>query len=456
VTKNNKDVLKEIRTFFLSKDEQKAREYLNTLQPADIAEILEELERDEEHWLINLLDNETAALVINELEPDLGGELLGRLKEERAGEILEEMSSDDAADLLSELSDKDQNRYLDMLETEDQQDVRELMTYPEDSAGGLMTVEYVAIREDITAAMAIEVLRDTAPDAETVYYVYVINLLNQLVGVISLRELIIANPQSYIRDIMRRNVISVPVRMDQEEVARIVSKYDFLAVPVVDNDKALIGIITFDDVIDVIHEEATEDLYRLAGAAGEDEEDEEDEFFARIKSSLKARLPWLFITMLGGLISGQILSRFSGQISAVVALAFFIPLLTGMGGNVGTQSSTVTVRGIATGQIKIDDIYRVILREALVGLAIGAVLGLIVGIIASLWQNKPMLGVVVGLAMIGNMFTAATMGTIVPLFFRRVGIDPAVASAPFISTAIDITGLVIYSTLATILITHLL
>jgi len=456
VTKNNRDVLKEIRAYFPTKDESKAGEYLSTLQPADIAEVLDELEQEEQHWVLSLLDSETAALVINELEPDHGGELLGQLKEERALEILEEMSSDDAADLLSELSDQDQNRYLDMLESEDQQDVRELMTYEEDTAGGLMTVDYVAIREDITAARAIEVLRETAPDAETVYYVYVINLINQLVGVISLRELIIASPEAYIRDIMRRNVVSVPVHMDQEEVARIVSKYDFLAVPVVDEDKSLMGIITFDDVIDVIHEEATEDLYRLAGAPGEDEEYEEDEFFARIKSSLRARLPWLFITMIGGLISGQVLSRFSGQISAVVALAFFIPLLTGMGGNVGTQCSTVTVRGIATGQIKTDDIYRVILRESIVGLAIGVVLGLVVGVIASWWQSKPMLGVVVGLAMIGNMFTAATVGTLVPLVFRRVGIDPAVASAPFISTAIDITGLVIYSTLATVLIAYLL
>jgi magnesium transporter len=329
------------------------------------------------------------------------------------------------------------------------------MQYPEDTAGGLMTFEYVAIREDITAAKAIDVLRETAPDAETVYYVYVINIENQLVGVISLRELIIASPESLISDIMRRNVVSVPIDMDQEEVARIVSKYDFLAVPVVDHEKSLQGIITFDDVIDVIHEEASEDIYRMAGAPGEEEEEEEG-FLLRIKASLKARLPWLFVTMFGGLFSGKILSQFSGEISAVVALAFFIPLLTGMGGNVGTQSSTVTVRGIATGQIGNEDILRVILREALTGLAIGAILGVIVGGIASWWQNKPMLGMVVGLAMLGNMFTAATMGTLVPLFFRRIGIDPAVASAPFISTAIDITGLVIYSVLATLLIAYLI
>lgn len=453
--KENKDILNEFCSYIDQRNDDLAKEKLASLQPADIAELLEELETSQQHWLISLLDNETAALVLNELDSDLSSELLACLNEERVSEILEEMPLDDAADLLGELSDKEQSRYLDLLESEDQQDVRELMEYREDTAGGLMTFDYVAIREDITAAKAIEVLRETAPDAETVYYVYVINTENQLVGVISLRELIIAAPDAMIHSIMRRNVVSVPVDMDQEEVARIVSKYDFLAVPVVDHDKSLLGIITFDDVIDVIHEEASEDIFRLAGAPGEDEE-EEEEFFPRIKASLKARLPWLFITMVGGLISGKVLSAFSGQLSAVVALAFFIPLLTGMGGNVGTQSSTVTVRGIATGQIKTEDIVRVILREALTGLFIGAVLGLSVGIIASWWQDKPMLGVVVGLAMLGNMFTAATVGTLVPLFFRRVGIDPAVASAPFISTAIDITGLVIYSTLATILMTYLL
>lgn len=454
---NEREVIfHKLRSYLEQNEAQKVKELLNKIQAADIAEILEELETAEQHIVIRYLDSVTAAQVINELEAELGGELLGKLNKEQATKILDEMSFDDAADLLSELSDQEQNRYLDLMESQDQQDVRELMNYPEDTAGGLMTTEYVAIRDDITAARAIDAMREIAPDAETVYYVYVINMKNQLVGVVSLRELIIANPQGLIHNIMRPNIVSVPVDMDQEEVARIVSKYDFLAVPVVDHNKGLLGIITVDDVIDVIHEEATEDLYRLAGAPGEEEEEEEEKLLLRIKSSLKARLPWLFVTMLGGLVSGSVLSYFSGQIQSVVALTFFIPLLTGMGGNVGTQSSTVTVRGIATGQIKKGELFSVIAKESLVGLSIGSILGLIVGIIASWWQSKPMLGVIVGLAMLGNMFTAATMGTLVPLIFRRIGVDPAVASAPFISTAIDITGLLIYSTLATLLIAYLL
>ncbi|MFY9174903.1 MAG: magnesium transporter [Peptococcia bacterium] len=447
--------LKEIKLLIAEKNVEETSAILEQFQPADIAELLREIDYSDQKWIVSLLDNETVALTINELDPEFVGELLGILHEDRVSEILEEMPFDDAADLLSELPDQDQNRYLDLLELDDQQDVRELMNYPEDSAGGLMTTEYVAIREDITAARAIEELRQIAPDAETVYYVYVINTENKLVGVISLRELIIATPSAIIKDILRSNVISVPVDMDQEEVAHIVSKYNFLAVPVVDHEGALLGIITVDDVIDVIHEEASEDLYRLAGTTDEEAETEEP-FGARIITSLRSRLPWLLITLLGGLISGQVLNTFSDKISAVVALSFFIPLLTGMGGNVGTQSSTVTVRAIAMGKVSSKNVFSVILREAILGLSMGTVLGLLVGIIASLWLGMPMLGICVGLALLSNVFTAATVGTLVPIIFRKIGIDPAVASAPFISTTIDITGLIIYSSLVTLLIAYLI
>jgi magnesium transporter len=455
MTKEKEVLLEELRPSIKEKDTVTAGKILSQFQPADIAEFLLEFDLEDQYWVISLLDNETVALVLNEVDPELGIKLLGHFNQNRATEILEEMPADDTTGLLRELSDNEQTRYINLMEKEDQKEVRELLTYPEETAGGMMTTEYVAINENVTVDKAIEILREIAPDAETVYYIFVVNIHNQLVGVITLRELIIASPLTLIKDIMHHNVVSVPVDMDQEEVARIVSKYNFLAIPVIDHDYLLLGIITVDDVIDVIHEEATEDLYRLAGAPGEQEE-EEDGFFLRIAASLKARLPWLLVTMLGGLLSGHVLSRFSNQINAVVALAFFIPLLTGMGGNVGTQSSTITVRGIATGQIKPDKIWKVIFREALVGLAIGSILGLLVGSIASWWQEKPMLGVVVGLAMMGNMLTAATMGTLVPLTFRKIGIDPAVASAPFISTAIDITGLLIYSSLATMLIAYLL
>ncbi|MFZ7103463.1 MAG: magnesium transporter [Peptococcaceae bacterium] len=445
----NNYLLTVIKELIAARDEKHLVQFLLDIHPADLAEVLVNLDtKESKQYLLAQLDSEVAALVLNELDAELVAELLQNVSEQRVSEILDEMSFDDAADFLSELSDNEKEKFLDLFEDQDAEDVQELMDYAEDTAGGIMTTEYVAIPENISAGKAIEVLRETAPDAETVYYVYVINLKNQLVGVISLRELIIADPGALVLEIMRKKTISVNVNEDQEEVARLVSKYDFLAVPVVDDHQHLIGIITVDDVIDVIHEEATEDLYRLAGTYSA----EEDESLARFTTALKSRLPWLLVTMLGGLVSGQVLNNFSNQLNTVVALAFFIPLLIGMGGNVGTQSSTVTVRGIATGQINTGTVIKTVLRESMVGISLGTVMGSIVALAAFLWQGSLQLGLVVGLTMLANMFTAATMGTAVPLVLKRFGVDPATASAPFITTTIDIIGLIIYATLATLLL----
>ncbi|MEL7564940.1 MAG: magnesium transporter [Dehalobacterium sp.] len=430
-----------------------AKKLLHEFQPADIADFIEDLTPEEIGPILNLLTGEVAGEVLNQLDPELAGQVLINIGEEKTSAIIEEMYSDDVADLLAELPDQEKDKILNLMEREDAVEVRELLEYKEDTAGGIMTTEYVAILQNITAGRAIEVLREIAPDAETVYYVYVVNDKNQLVGVISLRELIVASPDTIIENIMHHKVKSVNVNMDQEEVAAIVTKYNFLAVPVVDNDNCLLGIVTVDDVIDVIHEEATEDIYRLAGTT---EIDLEDNLFARILSSLRSRLPWLLVTLAGGLLAGRIIRSLEAELQAVVALAYFIPLLTGMGGNVGTQSSTLTVRGLATGQVDAKELVQTVWREAMVGMAVGLICGLIVTLVAFLWQKSLLLGLVVGGALLGNMITAATMGTFVPMVFKRLGIDPAVASAPFISTSIDITGLLIYTGLAAIFIRQLI
>ena len=318
--KEGKNLQKEdIKQLIAIRNDNQLKKYLEDTHHADLAEIIKELDNNEDRqYLLEQLDNEVAALVLNELNPEFVAELLEQISKDKVSEIFVEMPFDDAADFLGELSDNEKEKFLKLFEVHDAQDVQELMDYAADTAGGIMTTEYVAIPENITAGKAIEVLREIAPDAETVYYVYVINLQNQLVGVISLRELIIANPQAVISEIMRRKVISVNVKDDQEDVARLVSKYDFLAIPVVDDNQHLIGIITVDDIIDVIHEEATEDLYRLAGTYSA----EEDLSSARFTTALKSRLPWLLITLFGGIISGQVLDIFSHQFNTVVALAF--------------------------------------------------------------------------------------------------------------------------------------
>lgn len=426
---------------------------LGAMHPADITELFLSLTEEEQVKVFKLIDSSVAAEIINEIDTAKVTPLLTRIDKSQATEILEELFSDDAADLIGDLPDEDKKQLLELMGSEEAEDVRELLGYEEDTAGGIMTTEYVAIRKDITVHKAITAVREIAQEAETVYYVYVIDEKNRLVGVNSLRDLILASPNSLIQDIMHQNVKSVNVHMDQEEVAKIVAKYNFLAIPVIADDGELLGIVTVDDVIDVIHEEATEDLYRLVGAV---EVEDTEKLFSKITASLRSRLPWLFVTMLGGLLAGQVLRGFEEQLQTVVALAFFIPLLTGMGGNVGTQSSTLTVRGLATGHIDAKRISGTILRESAVGLAIGIIIGLIIATVAIIWQKQPLFGLVVGLAMCANIITAATMGTLVPLVFKRIGIDPAVASAPFITTAIDVTGLLIYSALATMMLKFLI
>jgi magnesium transporter len=393
------------------------------------------------------LDAEKVALVLNELEAEETAQILSMLPDLKVTEVFEHMPYDDAADFLGELPESEQEKYLDLFDTSSAEDVQELLNYKDDTAGGIMTTEFVAIPYNISVDKAIKALRDNAVNAETVYYLYVINLKNQLMGVISLRELIIASQDLMVSEVMKKSVISVNVKDDQEEVAKVVARYDFLAVPVVDDKNHLLGIITVDDVIDVIHEEAEEDIYKMAGVSGL-----EDDINARLTTTLGSRLPWLFVTLIGGLISGNVLSAFSDQLDKMVVLTFFIPLLAGMGGNVGTQSSTVTVRGIATGFINKETVRKTITRELMIGVLIGSIMGTMVAIVAYFWQYNMKLRRVGGLSMMANIFTAATMGTLVPLFFKRVGIDPAVASAPFITTAIDVLGLIIYSTLASILL----
>ncbi len=428
-------------------------EYLEELHPRDIAEIIFHLEEDRQFKLFEVLPWEIGAKVLDELDSDLFSSILSKIGMEHKKKILDLMSQDDMVDILSQLSEEDRQEIINLLDVEVAEDIKELLVYGEDTAGGIMTTDFVALRKDITAYAAIEYLRENAPDAETIYYVYVMDKQGKLAGVISLRELIIAKPNILVEDIMSEKVISVNINDDQEEVAKLVSKYDFLAIPVTDIHGKLRGIITVDDIIDVIQEEATEDIYKFAGTSEtESEYLEEDHFFPKVFSSVKARLPWLIITLFGGVLSARILGRYQDTLSQYTAVAYFMPLLTGMGGNVGTQSSTLTVRGLATGYIDSKKSVRTIFQEMSVGACVGIVCSLIVCTVAFLWMKDIKLGMVVGIAMATNMITAATIGTVVPMIFKKLGVDPAVASAPFISTTLDITGITIYFTLTTVLL----
>ncbi len=445
--------LVEIEALIDSEKIVELNEYLTEVHPLDIAEILTELPDGKKQKLFQVLPWELAAKVLDELDSDTFSEILSSLSQDQKKRLLDLMSQDDMVDLLGEMSEEKRHEIINLLDIDDAEDIKELLIYEEDTAGGIMTTDFVSLRKDITIYNAIEYLRENAPDAETIYYVYVVDKNGKLAGVISLRELIVSKPTTLVEEIMNENVISVNINDDQEEVAKIVTKYDLLAIPVTDTNGRLRGIITFDDIMDVIEEEATEDIYKFAGTMETEVElYEEDQFLPRVFSSVKARLPWLIVTLFGGVMSATILSRYESTLNSYAAVAFFMPLLTGMGGNVGTQSSTLTVRGLATGHVEAGKSIKTILQEMSIGACVGLICSIVVCIVAFFWMGEIKLGMVVGMSMAVNMITAATIGTIVPIMFKKFGVDPAVASAPFISTALDITGITIYFTLTTILL----
>ncbi len=443
-------ILKQIEVWFALNEEERLREFAEDAYAQDIAELLIELEDDQRDFFFGLLNIDKASDVLEEMNAEMFSVLISSLSETRKVLILDAMSQDDIVDLLGDLPEERRKEIIAYLDIEDARDVRELLVYEEDTAGGIMTKDFVVLNKELSIYQAIDTLRETAPEAETIYYVFVVDKKERLVGVISLRELIVSKPNQLIKEIMNENVISVNVHDDQEEVASIVKKYDLLAVPVVDDEEKLLGIVTVDDVLDVMEEEATEDILKFAGSS-ELEDMEEDRFFRKIYFSVRSRLPWLIITIFGGLLSSNVVKNFQGVIDQDATLALFMTMLAGMGGNVGTQSSTLTVRSIAMGFIEGSEVVKTVAQEMLTGLFVGLVCASISGVAATMIGGSPMIGVIVGLSMCANMFTAATIGTIVPITFKKIGVDPAIASAPFITTIVDITGLTIYFTLATIL-----
>lgn len=438
----------EIKVPTTEEEEEELKLYLQEQHPKDIAEYIAELDdREMQAALIKVLEPEDAATVLFEMDDqELLTDVLLELPRALASAIVNEIPNDEAADMLEDRDESDRSRILSLFEEEDADDIADLLTYDSDTAGGLMTTEFVVVPVFVKAEKAIEIIRLYAPDAETIYYVYVIDGLNHLVGILSLRELIIAGPETLIGDIMIQNVTSCNVRDDQEEVADLMTKYDLLALPVVDDEDHILGIITVDDIVDVIQDEASEDIYRMAGTT-EAELDED----ASVVTAFLSRLPWLLITICGGFCSGAVLDHFEMTLSQVAALIIFIPMMTGIAGNVGTQSCTVTVRGIAMGNITTKVAVTTILREALLGFALGTTIGSIVCLVSSFWQHSFALGLTVGLTILLNNFMAALLGTVVPLALERFHIDPAVASSAFITTTSDIVGLLNYSVIAIVI-----
>jgi magnesium transporter len=388
-------------------------------------------------------DEHTAEFLV-ELDDTLLSNLLQDETPERISGLIEHASANDQSYILGTLEKDQAQSVIDLLKTEEQEEIEELMGYPEDSAGAMMTTDIFTLYQDSTCKDALNSLQDQT-EAEMVFYLYITDEDDRMVGVASLRALATTPSDTLLKNIMVKRVHSVRPDTDQEEVAQIVARYNYLAVPVLDGDDHLLGIVTVDDVVDVIREEATEDFLQMAGA-GKDRE-------ILLKSSwenARARLPWLFASWIGGIIAVSIIGTFEYMLENIIALAAFIPVIIGMGGNIGTQSSTIIVRGMATGRIEIGNEMKILFKEIRVGLILGVLYGLLLGIFANFrfLDADPLLGFVVGLSICCSMLIATAVGTFIPLVLRKLDIDPAIATGPFVTTSIDILGVLLYFLIA--------
>ena len=409
---------------------------------ADIARWFPRLRAEEKSTLFKILVEEKR---MGEVLRDLNSADISEFVEETepavVADILHTMPADDVTRILSDLPEEKKVELLNLIEGATSTDVERLLEYEEKTAGSIMTPNFFALSEETTAAEATERIRELA-DVEMVFYVYVVDEENKLKGVLSLRQLVATKPDTPLKDLMTSHLYSVHTDMLQEAVARAVARYNLLAIPVINSIGELVGIVTIDDVVDVIREENTEDMLKMAGTGAVDITSRS------IFRNTRARLPWLLASFVGGLLAVYIIGIFESQLQTIAALAAFIPIIMGMGGNIGTQSSTIIVRSIAIGEIDLKDTWRVLWREFSTGALLGTTYGVLLGGFASLFpqfrEHAWKLPLVVALAIFVNMIIAATVGTVIPMFFKRVRIDPAVATGPFVTTAIDVAGIFIY------------
>lgn len=433
----------------LNGTDEEVSKLVEDLHPVDILDLLHD-NQEEFLEVLKKLPDWLIADIVDEEKDEEKYEILKKFSEAKQKKILEEMSSDELTDLVGALDEEESKNILKNMNAEDREDVRQLLTYKPDTAGGIMAKEFLAISENQTIEETLKYLQKEAPEAETAYYIYVVDDNEILKGVVSLRDIVSSKFSTKIADITHENVISVPYDMDQEEVAQKFTKYGFLTMPVVDEDNIILGIITIDDIVDIMQEETTEDIHRLGGL------DEEEKVNGSLKDSIKSRLPWLIVNLVTAILAASVVGIFEGTISQVVTLATFMPIVAGMGGNAGTQSLTIVVRGIALGELTGENAKRVFLKELLVGLTTGIVIGAIIAVLGYIWESNVIFGIVIGVAMILNMLVATMAGFIVPVILKKLKVDPALASAVFVTTVTDVLGFFFFLGLATVFLQYLI
>jgi len=435
--------IKDVKGFIKEEKKEFLKKLLGDVLPADVADLIEYLSPDERLYIFELLDPDGAGEVLVEIEAPVQERILSDLDNQAISEIVEELDSDDAADLVGDLPPDRAKEIIEKLGDDVSEEIEKLLPYAEDSAGGIMALEFVAVKADSLIQEAIDTIREKREEVENVYYLFVIDDFDRLVGIISMKDLVLEPPERNISDIMNPNVISAHVNTDQEEVAHLVKKYDLVNIPVVDEHHRLVGRITHDDIIDVIEEEADEDISLMAGVIHQEIAEESPMRISR------ARLPWLVAGLFGGMLAAVVINQFESSLQTILALSFFFPVIMAMGGNTGIQAATVAVRGLATGDIRVVNIGKRIWVEMKVALINGLICGILLGIIVGIWLSDFGLGSIVALSLVLIVLNAGFIGAAVPLVLKRMNIDPALATGPFVTTSNDILSLLIYLGLVT-------
>lgn len=418
---------------------------LENMHPVDIAEMLEELDEKQVLLIFRLLGKDEAAETFTEMNSDMQEMLINALTDSEIKEVMDEMYLDDTVDVLEEMPANVVDRLLMATDEETRQQINTLLNYPEDSAGSIMNVEYIAFQKDMTVEEAILKIRQVGLNRETIYTCYVTEK-RKLIGVVSLKELLVSGDNRLIEEIMETNLLYVHTHDDQEEAASMINKYGLIAIPVVDKEMRMVGIVTVDDAIDVIEEETTEDMSMMAGIVASSED---DYFVTTTWEHAKSRFPWLLFLMLSATLSGLVLGHFEAALITMPILNTFVPMLTGTGGNCGSQSSTLIIRGLATDEIEFRDILKVIFKELRVAALVGAMLALVNGIRVVIMYRDPMLAFTLGITLLCTVVLAKTIGCTLPLFAKKCGLDPALMAAPLITTLVDTGTILIYFTIAT-------
>ncbi|MDJ0634609.1 MAG: magnesium transporter [Xenococcaceae cyanobacterium MO_188.B29] len=425
-----------------------AKALLVPVQPVDIAEAIEGLPESMQVIAFRLLSKAEAIEVYEHLDSTIQQALIQEFKRQEVLDIVDKMSPDDRAKLFDELPAKIVRRLLAQLSPGERQATALLLGYEEDTAGRIMTPEYISLKETLTVSQTLEKIRSLANASEIIYYLYVIDASRHLKGIVSLRDLVISSPDTPLSEIMTRDVVSVHTDTDQEEVARTIQRYDLLAIPIVDREARLVGVVTVDDVIDILEQEATEDIYALGGV----QSDGDNYFQTNLITVARRRVVWLFVLLLTNTVTGTIIRSQENLLQQVVTLAAFIPLLTGTGGNVGAQSSTVVIRGLNTEEITDMGPGKVVFREALAGILLGTILGVMATVWAYWLQGNLFVAISVGISLIAIALLASVAGSALPFLFRSLGLDPALMSAPFITTVVDVVGVLIYFNIAKLIL----